>query len=72
MDSKSFRRNIGMVVFCIFLNTLGKLIAAGLKLPIWLDVVGTCVAAYFTGPLGAVISGAAGNLLFSMLTGGKW
>ena len=72
MGDKSLRRNIGMVIFCIVINTVGKLIAANLNLPIWFDVVGTCVAAYFTGPVGAVITGAAGNLLYSMIMHSEW
>lgn len=72
MDSRSLRRNIGMIVFCIIINTLGKLIAVSLNLPIWFDVVGTCVAAYFTGPVGAVIAGMAGNIIYSILIHGEW
>lgn len=72
MGGKSLRRNIGMIVFCIIINTVGKLLAVSLNLPVWLDVVGTCVAAYFTGPVGAVIAGAAGNMIYSLLAQGDW
>lgn len=72
MEDRSLRRNIAMIVFCIIINTLGKLIAAGLCLPIWFDVVGTCVAAYFTGPVGAVLAGVVGNIIYSMLVQGEW
>lgn len=72
MGDKSLRRKIGMIIFCIILNAVGKLLASGLNLPIWLDVVGTCVAAYFTGPVGAVIAGVAGNIIYSMLIQSEW
>ncbi|MBD5452368.1 MAG: HD domain-containing protein [Lachnospiraceae bacterium] len=72
MGNKSLRHNIGMIIFCIIINILGKTIAAGFNLPIWFDMVGTCVAAYFTGPIGAVISGAAGNLIYALVMHQNW
>ena len=72
MGDRSLRHNIGMIVFCILINVVGKWIAASLNLPIWLDIVGTCVAAYFTGPAGAVISGAAGNIIYAAIAGKQW
>ncbi len=54
MDSKSFRRNIGMVVFCIFLNTLGKLIRRG----------GNLRSGIFYGPLGRSHIGSGGKPAF--------
>ena len=58
------KQNIVLIFVCIVINLLGKLIAQGFNLPLWLDAVGTCVAAYFAGPVGAVMAGAFGNLLF--------
>ncbi len=72
MGDRSLRHNIGMIVFCILINVVGKWIAASLNLPIWLDIVGTCVAAYFTGPAGAVISGVAGNIIYAAIAGKQW
>ena len=72
MEGKSLRGNIGMIVFCLVINAAGKLIAASFNLPIWFDVVGTCVAAYFTGPVGAIAAGIAGNLLYSVLMQSEW
>jgi len=72
MGDKSLRRNIGMIIFGIMINIIGKWIASSLNLPIWFDVVGTCAAAYFTGPVGGVISGLAGNLLYAVFTHQDW
>ena len=58
------KHKILLLFVCIIINLAGKLIANRLHLPLWLDMVGTCVAAYFTGPVGTVITGTFGNLLF--------
>lgn len=61
-------QQIIIIIFGILLNIAGRFIAQKLNLPIWLDVTGTCVAAYFAGIFGGVIAGAANNLFFGMFT----
>ena len=34
---------IGLIPACIGINYLGKLFASVLKLPLWLDSIGTCI-----------------------------
>lgn len=51
-----------IILICIVINILGNRAAVLLHLPVWLDVTGTCVAAYFTGPVGGVIAGISNNL----------
>lgn len=66
-ERPELRLKILLVLICIVINFVGKLIAYVCNLPLWLDVIGTCVAAYFTGPIGAVAAGASGNLLFQLI-----
>ncbi len=50
----------------IGINYVGKLIAAALKLPLWLDSIGTVLAAMLAGPWIGAISGAANNVIFGL------
>ena len=50
-----------LIPACIGINYLGKLFASVLKLPLWLDAIGTCI-------IGA-ICGAANNLIYGFTTG---
>lgn len=61
-------QQIVIVIFGILLNLIGKYIAVKLNLPIWLDVMGTCVAAYFAGPVGGMIAGASNNIIYGIIT----
>lgn len=55
-----------VILLCVALNLLGKGLAEGLRLPVWLDMIGTCIAACYTGPVGAVIAGVSCNILFGL------
>ena len=48
---------------------MGKLFAALLKLPLWLDSIGTCIGACLGGPVIGAISGGANNLIYGLTTG---
>lgn len=67
MDKKQIGYKIRIILLCIIINFIGKNIAAGLNLPIWLDMVGTCVATYMTGTIGGIIVGFANNAFYAML-----
>ena len=56
---------IVLIPACIGINYLGKLFASVLKLPLWLDSIGTCIG----GALGGPIIGAANNLIYGFTTG---
>ena len=56
---------IVLIPACIGINYLGKLFASVLKLPLWLDSIGTCIGAVLGGP----ICGAANNLIYGFTTG---
>lgn len=51
------------VAFCIALNLTVGQITAALKIPIYLDSIGTIFVAVLVGPWSAVICGTAANLL---------
>lgn len=60
---------IVLIPACIGINYLGKLFAATLKLPLWLDSIGTCLGACLGGPVIGAICGALNNLIYGATTG---
>lgn len=58
-----------LIPACIGINYLGKLFASFLKLPLWLDAIGTCIGAVLGGPVIGAICGAANNLIYGLTTG---
>jgi energy-coupling factor transport system substrate-specific component len=61
--------NIVLIPTCIGINYLGKLFASVLKLPLWLDAIGTCIGAVLGGPVIGGLCGAANNLIYGFTTG---
>jgi energy-coupling factor transport system substrate-specific component len=51
------------IAFCIALNLTAGQITAALKIPLYLDSIGTVLVAVLIGPWSAVICGSAANLL---------
>ena len=60
---------IVLIPTCIGINYLGKLIASLIKLPLWLDSIGTCIGGVLGGPVIGAICGAANNLIYGFTTG---
>ncbi len=60
---------IVLIPACIGINYIGKLFAQALKLPLWLDSIGTCIGAILGGPVIGGICGAANNLIYGFTTG---
>ena len=54
-------------VLCVLLNTVGRLLAVQLNLPLWLDSFGTVLCAYIFGPLCGAMIGMTGNLAYSVV-----
>ena len=51
------RYGICILLFCIALNFVGKYIAGCYQLPVWLDMIGTCVAVSLLGlPYGILVA----------------
>ena len=55
------------VAFCIALNLTAGQITAALKIPLYLDSIGTILVAVLVGPWSAVICGSVANLLAAAL-----
>ncbi|QOV20533.1 ECF transporter S component [Blautia liquoris] len=58
-----------LIPVCIGINYVGKLFASLLKLPLWLDSIGTCIGGVLGGPVIGGICGAANNLIYGLTTG---
>ncbi len=58
-----------LIPACIGINYLGKLFAQLLKLPLWLDSIGTCIGGVLGGPIIGAVCGAANNLIYGFTTG---
>ena len=62
-QKKTLRIGIFMIA-CILINYVGKSVATAWNLPVWLDAVGTVMAAYAYGPICGAIIGATNNIIF--------
>lgn len=69
LKTKLNAATIVLIPACIGINYLGKLFASVLKLPLWLDSIGTCIGACLGGPIIGAICGAVNNLVFGLTTG---
>ena len=71
-------KKIGIPIFCLqillflFLNWGGDQLVSRLNWPIWLDSVGTVLAAYLLGPWCGAAVGTTTNLLAHILYGVPW
>lgn len=65
-------KNIIVILLCIMINIVGKSVATHFSLPLWLDTIGTCIAAYFTGIWGAVITAVGGIAIHGILFESTW
>ncbi len=54
---------LAMIPIAIGINWVGGLIAQTLKLPLWLDVIGTMIAAVLIGPWNAFVAGGLTNIV---------
>ena len=55
-----------LIPAAVGINYIGKLFAGMLKLPLWLDSIGTCLAAALAGPVVGAISGAINNIIYGV------
>ncbi|WP_124067059.1 ECF transporter S component [Clostridium sp. E02] len=55
-----------LIPAAVGINYIGKLFAGVLKLPLWLDSIGTCLAACLAGPLVGAIAGVANNIIYGL------
>ena len=67
--SKLSSYNLSFMVICIAINMVAGQAVSMLKLPIFLDSIGTVLCAILAGPWMAVATGLLTNLLWGLLTG---
>ena len=60
------------IMLCLFLDWGGDQLASRMNWPIWLDSVGTALAAYLAGPWCGAVIGATFNLLTFIIYGNPW
>ena len=60
------------VLVCLFLNWAGDRIVSALNWPVWIDSVGTVLAAWIMGPWCGAVVGATSNLMLYMLYRAPW
>lgn len=66
MNKKCNIKNITLISFGIALNVLGALISYSLRIPIYMDSIGTILIACLLGSKCAVITGICGSLVSGM------
>ncbi|AFG35742.1 hypothetical protein Ferpe_1684 [Fervidobacterium pennivorans DSM 9078] len=60
---------IVLIPVAVGINYAGKFFAEALKLPLWLDSIGTVLAAMLAGPIVGGISGAINNIIYGLTAG---
>ncbi|HEY8346031.1 MAG TPA: ECF transporter S component [Symbiobacteriaceae bacterium] len=55
-----------LIPVAVGINYVGKLFASTLKLPLWLDSIGTVLSGMLAGPWVGAISGAVNNIIFGL------
>jgi len=55
-----------MIPVAVGINYVGKLFASALKLPLWLDSIGTVLSSMLGGPVLGALSGAINNIIFGL------
>lgn len=57
---------IALIPIAIGINYIGKLFAEVLRLPLWLDSIGTVLASMLAGPIVGAIAGLVNNIIFGL------
>jgi len=55
-----------LIPAAVGINYLGKLFAGVLKLPLWLDAIGTMLAAMLSGPIVGALCGIINNVIYGL------
>ncbi|SKA88743.1 energy-coupling factor transport system substrate-specific component [Caloramator quimbayensis] len=55
-----------LIPAAVGINYIGKLFAGVLKLPLWLDSIGTMLASMLAGPVIGALSGAINNIIYGL------
>ncbi|SMO77512.1 ECF transporter S component [Melghirimyces algeriensis] len=57
---------LALIPVAVGINYIGKLFAGVLKLPLWLDAIGTVLASMLAGPVIGAISGVVNNIIYGL------
>ena len=63
---KNWLKKTMILVIGIGLNIAGRYIAHHFVLPVWLDMIGTCIASYYGGLWIGILAGLSNNLIFAI------
>jgi energy-coupling factor transport system substrate-specific component len=55
-----------LIPAAVGINYIGKLFAGALKLPLWLDAIGTVLASMLAGPIIGAIGGLINNIIYGL------
>ncbi len=55
-----------LIPAAVGINYIGKLFAETLRLPLWLDAIGTVLAALLAGPIVGALCGAINNIIYGL------
>lgn len=55
-----------LIPAAVGINYIGKMFAQLLKLPLWLDAIGTVLAAMLGGPIVGALTGAINNIIYGL------
>ncbi len=55
-----------LIPAAVGINYIGKFFAGALKLPLWLDSIGTVLASMLAGPVIGALSGAINNIIYGL------
>ena len=58
--------SIVLIPAAVGINYIGKLFAGALKLPLWMDAIGTMLASMLAGPIVGAICGATNNIIYGL------
>lgn len=59
--SKTFE--VTLMAMCVGFNIIGAFLALTLKLPVYLDTIGTFLSAFLLGPIAGVVTGMASGII---------
>lgn len=65
-------RVLALIPVAVALNLATGLVAAELSLPVYLDTIGTVLAAAIAGPMAGIVTGLVSQVLTSLLGGYMW
>ena len=66
-QNKSTSWKIILILSCILINFGGRFLAGALKLPFWLDTIGTMMSGIILGPIFGGVCGLATSLFLMLL-----